>query len=71
MMQESGVYDARPARPALSVGDPCLNPGAAMIGGSGRCHGDVSPGRLGRRGVSRREPDRQIRQHQHHGHRQI
>ncbi len=33
MMQESGVIDARPARPALSVGDPCLNPGAAMIGG--------------------------------------
>ncbi len=33
MMQESGVYDARPARPALSVGDPCLNPGAAMVGG--------------------------------------
>jgi glutaconate CoA-transferase subunit B len=33
MMQESGVYDARPERPALSVGDPCLNPGAAMIGG--------------------------------------
>jgi glutaconate CoA-transferase subunit B len=33
MMQESGVYDARPARPALSVGDACLNPGAAMIGG--------------------------------------
>jgi glutaconate CoA-transferase subunit B len=33
MMQESGVYDAMPARPALSVGDPCLNPGAAMIGG--------------------------------------
>lgn len=33
LMQESGVYDARPERPALSVGDPCLNPGAAMIGG--------------------------------------
>jgi len=33
LMQESGVYDARPRRPALSVGDPCLNPGAAMIGG--------------------------------------
>ncbi len=33
MMQESGVFDAHPARPALSVGDPCLNPGAAMIGG--------------------------------------
>jgi glutaconate CoA-transferase, subunit B len=33
MMQESGVLDARPARPPLSVGDPCLNPGAAMIGG--------------------------------------
>ncbi|MFZ5571051.1 MAG: CoA-transferase subunit beta [Thermodesulfobacteriota bacterium] len=33
MMQESGVIDARPRRPALSVGDPCLNPGAAMIGG--------------------------------------
>ncbi len=33
MMQESGVYDADPVRPALSVGDPCLNPGAAMIGG--------------------------------------
>ena len=33
MMQESGVYDARPTRPALSVGDPCLNPGAAMVGG--------------------------------------
>jgi glutaconate CoA-transferase subunit B len=33
MMQESGVYDARPRRPALSVGDPCLNPGAAFIGG--------------------------------------
>lgn len=33
MMQESGVYDAHPERPALSVGDPCLNPGAAMIGG--------------------------------------
>jgi len=33
LMQESGVYDARPVRPALSVGDPCLNPGAAMIGG--------------------------------------
>lgn len=33
MMQESGVYDARPQRPALSVGDPCLNPGSAMIGG--------------------------------------
>lgn len=33
MVQESGVYDARPKRPALSVGDPCLNPGAAMIGG--------------------------------------
>ena len=33
MMQESGVYDATPLRPALSVGDPCLNPGAAMIGG--------------------------------------
>ncbi|MGW8322731.1 MAG: CoA-transferase, partial [Thermodesulfobacteriota bacterium] len=30
MMQESGVYDARPTRPALSVGDPCLNPGAGM-----------------------------------------
>ncbi len=27
------MFDARPARPALSVGDPCLNPGAAMIGG--------------------------------------
>ncbi|MGE5397621.1 MAG: CoA-transferase subunit beta [Chitinophagales bacterium] len=33
LMQESGVFDARPARPALSVGDPCLNPGAAMVGG--------------------------------------
>jgi glutaconate CoA-transferase subunit B len=33
MMQESGVVDARPKRPALSVGDPCLNPGAAMVGG--------------------------------------
>ncbi len=33
LMQESGVFDAQPARPALSVGDPCLNPGAAMIGG--------------------------------------
>jgi glutaconate CoA-transferase subunit B len=33
MMQESGVYDAQPKRPALSVGDPCLNPGAAMVGG--------------------------------------
>ncbi|WDP89226.1 MAG: CoA-transferase subunit beta [Desulfobacter sp.] len=33
MMQESGVIDAKPLRPALSVGDPCLNPGAAMIGG--------------------------------------
>ncbi len=33
MMQESGVFDARPLRPALSVGDPCLNPGAAMTGG--------------------------------------
>jgi len=33
MMQESGVYDSHPARPALSVGDPCLNPGAAMTGG--------------------------------------
>lgn len=32
LMQESGVYDARPKRPALSVGDPCLNPGAAMVG---------------------------------------
>ncbi len=32
LMQESGVFDARPKRPALSVGDPCLNPGAAMIG---------------------------------------
>ena len=35
LMQESGVFDAQPKRPALSVGDPCLNPGAAMIG-SGR-----------------------------------
>ena len=33
LMQESGVIDARPLRPALSVGDPCLNPGAAMVGG--------------------------------------
>jgi len=33
LMQESGVYDASPKRPALSVGDPCLNPGAAMVGG--------------------------------------
>jgi glutaconate CoA-transferase subunit B len=33
MMQESGVFDAQPKRPALSVGDACLNPGAAMIGG--------------------------------------
>ena len=33
LMQESGVFDARPTRPALSVGDPCLNPGAAMTGG--------------------------------------
>lgn len=33
MMQESGVFDSHPKRPALSVGDPCLNPGAAMIGG--------------------------------------
>jgi glutaconate CoA-transferase subunit B len=33
LMQESGVIDAQPRRPALSVGDPCLNPGAAMIGG--------------------------------------
>jgi glutaconate CoA-transferase subunit B len=33
LMQESGVVDARPKRPALSVGDPCLNPGAAMVGG--------------------------------------
>jgi glutaconate CoA-transferase subunit B len=32
LMQESGVYDAQPRRPALSVGDPCLNPGAAMVG---------------------------------------
>ena len=33
LMQESGVIDACPKRPALSVGDPCLNPGAAMVGG--------------------------------------
>lgn len=33
LMQESGVIDARPKRTALSVGDPCLNPGAAMVGG--------------------------------------
>ncbi len=33
LMQESGVIDAQPQRPALSVGDPCLNPGAAMVGG--------------------------------------
>ncbi len=33
LMQESGVIDARPRRPALSVGDPCLNPGAAYVGG--------------------------------------
>jgi len=33
MMQESGVIDAQPKRTPLSVGDPCLNPGAAMIGG--------------------------------------
>jgi len=33
LIQESGVIDARPKRPALSVGDPCLNPGAAMVGG--------------------------------------
>ncbi len=33
LMQESGVVDAQPKRTALSVGDPCLNPGAAMIGG--------------------------------------
>ena len=33
LMQESGVFDAMPKRPALSVGDPCLNPGAAMTGG--------------------------------------
>jgi glutaconate CoA-transferase subunit B len=33
LMQESGVFDARPKRPAFSVGDPCLNPGAAMVGG--------------------------------------
>ena len=33
MMQEAGSYDAIPRRAALSVGDPCLNPGAAMIGG--------------------------------------
>lgn len=33
LMQESGVIDAQPKRPALSVGDPCLNPGSAMIGG--------------------------------------
>jgi len=32
LMQESGVFDARPKRPALSISDPCLNPGAAMIG---------------------------------------
>ena len=32
LMQESGVFDAQPKRPALSVGAPCLNPGAAMIG---------------------------------------
>jgi glutaconate CoA-transferase subunit B len=32
LMQESGVFDAQPKRPALSVGDPCLNPGAAMAG---------------------------------------
>ena len=32
LMQESGVVDAQPKRPALSVGDPCLNPGAAMVG---------------------------------------
>lgn len=33
MMRESGVYDVQPKRPALSVSDPCLNPGAAMTGG--------------------------------------
>ncbi|MDO9264569.1 MAG: CoA-transferase [Desulfosalsimonadaceae bacterium] len=32
LMQESGVVDARPKRPALTVGDPCLNPGSAMAG---------------------------------------
>jgi glutaconate CoA-transferase, subunit B len=32
LMQESGIVDARPKRPALSVGDPCLNPGSAMAG---------------------------------------
>lgn len=32
LMQESGVVDSQPKRPALSVGDPCLNPGAAMVG---------------------------------------
>lgn len=39
MVQESGVYDAQPKRPALSVGDACLNPGAAMIGGLGEIMG--------------------------------
>jgi glutaconate CoA-transferase subunit B len=33
LMQESGPIDAQPKRVARSVGDPCLNPNAAMIGG--------------------------------------
>lgn len=33
MVFESGVVDARPARTPLSIGDACLVPGSAMLGG--------------------------------------
>ena len=71
MMQESGVYDAQPKRPALSVGDPCLNPGAAMIGGLVDVMGMFLQAGVGRRGLPGGQPSRQVRQHQHDLHRRL
>ena len=71
MMQESGVYDAQPKRPALSVGDPCLNPGAAMIGGLLDVMGMFLQGGWVDVGLPLGQPGGQVRQHQHHRHRRL
>ena len=71
LMQESGVIDARPQRPALSVGDPCLNPGAAMIGGLVDIMGMYLQGGLVDVGFLSGSQVDKLRKHQHHGHRRL
>ena len=71
LIYESGVYGARPERLPLSIGDPTLVSGAISVVSMADLFGLVFAARPGRGRVTRRRPDRPLRQPKHHSDRRL